>query len=55
MKSRRSTSAMTMPASRTSCWYLRGTRKLEITMTKTKRLSMLSDFSVMYPARYSSP
>ena len=24
-------------------------------MTKTKRLSILKDFSVMYPAKYSSP
>ena len=55
MKTRRRTRATTMPASRTSCWYFRGTRKLEIIMTKTKRLSMLRDFSVMYPAKYSSP
>jgi hypothetical protein len=47
MKTRRRTSAMTMPASSASCWYFRGTRKPAMMMTKTKRLSSESDFSVM--------
>ena len=47
MKMSLRTRAMTMPASSTSCWYFRGTLKEDIMMTKTKRLSMLSAFSVM--------
>ena len=47
MKMRRRTRAMMMPASSTSCWFFLGTRKVDRMMTNTKRLSILSAFSVM--------
>ena len=53
MKTVRRASATAMPISSTFCWYSRGTAKLDMMMTKTKRLSTLSAFSVMYPAKYS--
>ncbi|MNW63634.1 hypothetical protein D3C74_418590 [compost metagenome] len=55
MKIVRRTRAIVMPISRTFCWYSRGTRKLVMIRTNTKRLSTDRLFSVMYPAKYSPP
>ena len=49
-KAPRKTSASTMPMSRTSCWYGRGTRKAAMMITKTKRLSTEREYSVSQPA-----
>ncbi len=53
MKPARSTRAMITPTIRTRCWYCEGTANFAMIRTKTKRLSTLSDFSVMYPAKNS--
>ena len=55
MKALRAISANTIPNSSTFCWSLRGTAKLPMITRNTKRLSTLSAFSVMYPAKYSEP
>ncbi len=47
MKAARSTRATRTPTIRTRCWYCEGTANLAMIRTKTKRLSTLSDFSVM--------
>ena len=54
MKIPRSTSAMMMPTMSTSCWYFRGTENLDMMMTKTKRLSIDSEYSVTQPAMNST-
>ncbi|KUN86313.1 hypothetical protein AQJ64_09830 [Streptomyces griseoruber] len=46
-----STSAVSTPTMSTRCWYCEGTANFPMIRTKTKRLSTLSDFSVMYPAK----
>ena len=46
MKARRRTRAMTIPASRTSCWFFLGTRKAVMMSTNTNRLSTDRAFSV---------
>lgn len=40
---------MRTPTSSTRCWYCEGTANFAMIRTKTKRLSTLSDFSVMKP------
>ncbi len=47
MKAARSTRATRTPTIRTRCWYCEGTANFAMIRTKTKRLSTLSDFSVM--------
>ncbi len=44
---------MRTPTSSTRCWYCEGTANFAMIRTKTKRLSTLSDFSVMNPAKNS--
>lgn len=53
MKIARSTRAISTPTSSTRCWRWEGTENFAMIRTKTKRLSTLSDFSVMYPAKNS--
>ena len=43
----RITNAITMPTSSTRCWYSAGTVKAAMMITKTKRLSTDSEYSVM--------
>lgn len=47
MKIARRTSAMSTPNISTRCWSCDGTANFAMISTKTKRLSTLSDFSVM--------
>jgi hypothetical protein len=47
MKMPRRISASTIPNSSTLCWCAAGTAKLVMMMTKTNRLSTLSEYSVM--------
>ena len=47
MKPVRATRAKAIPNSSTFCWSSRGTRKLDMMMRKTNRLSTESAFSVM--------
>ena len=47
MKMPRITSAITMPTSSTRCWCTAGTLNAAMMMTKTKRLSTDSEYSVM--------
>ncbi len=47
MKTARSTSAISTPIISTRCWYFAGTANFAMISTNTKRLSTLSDFSVM--------
>ncbi len=44
---------MSTPMSSTRCWSWAGTANFAMIRTKTKRLSTLSDFSVMNPAKNS--
>lgn len=53
MKIARSTRAMSTPMSSTRCCRCEGTENFAMIRTKTKRLSTLSDFSVMNPAKNS--
>lgn len=53
MKMARSTRAISTPMSSTRCWSCEGTANFAMIRTKTKRLSTLSDFSVMNPAKNS--
>ncbi len=53
MKTARSTRATSTPTISTRCWYCEGTANFPMIRTNTKRLSTLSDFSVMYPAKNS--
>ena len=53
MNPARSTSAMMMPTMSTRCWCCRGTANFDMMMTKTNRLSMLSEYSVSHPAKNS--
>ncbi len=47
MKIARSTRAIRTPTISTRCWYCEGTANFPMIRTNTKRLSTLSDFSVM--------
>ncbi len=53
MKTARRTRAISTPTSSTRCWRWEGTENFAMIRTKTKRLSTLSDFSVMKPAKNS--
>ena len=53
MNTPRMISAITMPTSSTRCWCTAGTANAAMMMTKTKRLSTESEYSVMYPAKNS--
>ena len=53
MKIARRTRAIRTPISSTRCWSCDGTENFAMIRTKTKRLSTLSDFSVMKPAKNS--
>ena len=53
MKIARRTRAISTPMSSTRCWRCEGTENFAMIRTKTKRLSTLSDFSVMKPAKNS--
>ena len=55
MKIPRMTRASTIPHSSTVCWYSRGTANLDMMITKTNRLSIDSEYSVIHPAKNSAP
>ena len=55
MKTLRMASASRMPTSSTRCWWMAGTLNDAMMIMKMNRLSTLSEYSVMYPVKNSTP